>query len=119
MFPNGENIRLEDIATDSDDDDSEYEREKKLNRPSWVDTPVLNNQLVVQEDLDPDQVFGPVPPLNMEEMFKDKSRHHKFRSRTSSANWFGADRLTEEDIRNDNAARQKMKQQGGWTYGVS
>jgi hypothetical protein len=63
------------------------------------------------------QVFGPPAPLNMEEVFsKDKGRFHKFRARTSSANWSGTDRLTEEEVRRDNAARDKMRREGGWSY---
>ena len=40
----------------------------------------------------PDEIFGPIKPLNMEELFK--VRNGKFRARTSSANWNGGDRLT-------------------------
>lgn len=118
-IPNGDNYQLEDIATDSDDDDSEDERIRKQNRPDWVLTPNLEDRLREQERFNSDVVFGPVAPLNMEEMFKDKNRHHRFRSRTSSANWFGQDRLTEEEIRMDVAAREKMSREGGWTFGLS
>jgi hypothetical protein len=48
---------------------------------------------------DQTQVFGPLAPLNLDEMFSNtKDRWHKFRTRTSSANWSGTDQLTEEDI---------------------
>lgn len=73
-----------------------------------------------QETIDPMQIFGPPGPLNMEEVFsKSKDRWHKFRARTSSANWSGADRLTEDDIRKDLAARDKMRKEGGWSYDLS
>ena len=62
---------------------------------------------------------GPAP-LNLDEMFsKTKDRWHKFRTRTSSANWSGTDRLTEEDVRKDLAARDKMRREGGWPYELS
>jgi hypothetical protein len=118
VFPNGENIYLEEIPTDSEDEDSEAERAKKLNLPEWALTPNLDQRLREQEKLNTDALFGPVAPLVMEEMFKDKNRHHKFRNRTSSANWFGQDRLTEEEIQRDNAAREKLRREGGWTYGL-
>ncbi|KKA29616.1 hypothetical protein TD95_000683 [Thielaviopsis punctulata] len=70
--------------------------------------------------MDPSLIFGPPAPLNMEEVFnKNKERWSKFRARTSSANWAGADKLTEEDIRKDMAARDKIRRDGGWTYDLS
>lgn len=120
QYVNGENIQLEDIPTDSEEDDSEDESDKKAKGamlPSWVQSPVLNELLREQErNKDPDSIFGPSAAVNMEEMFKE--RHHRFRSRTSSANWAGNDRLTEEEIRSDNAAREKMRREGGWTFGL-
>ena len=50
---------------------------------------------------------------------KDKGRWHKFRARTSSANWSGSDRLTEEEERRDLRARDKIRKQGGWSYDLS
>ena len=118
MFPNGDNIHLEDIHTSEEEEDSEDEREKKSSLPEWARTPNLNELLRGQEMKNPDAVFGPIPPANVEEWFtKDKSRLHKLRSRTSSANWF-PDRVTEDEIRHDVAAREKMSKEGGWSYGL-
>ena len=117
MFPNGDNIHLEDIQT-SEEEDSDDERDKKSSLPEWVRTPVMNDILRRQETMNPDAVFGPIPPANVEEWFtKDKNRLHKLRARTSSANWF-PDRVTEEEIRNDVAAREKMSKEGGWSFGL-
>ncbi len=66
--------------------------------------------------MDAEQVFGPIGPLHMEEIFKNKDRHHRLRVRTSSANWSGSDRLTEEECRRDLAARERMRRDGGWSY---
>lgn len=115
---NTDNIHLEEPATDSEDEDSDEERKKKQNQPDWVLTPVLTRTLIDQDSVDTDALFGPPQAPNMEDMFKDKSRHHRFRSRTSSANWGGQDRLTEEEIRADHAARERMRRDGGWTYGL-
>ena len=71
-----------------------------------------------QEGFDADGLFGPIQPLVMEEIFKDKSRHHRYRPRTSSANWGGSDRLTEEEIREDVRGRERLRREGGWTYGL-
>ena len=116
---NGENIHLDDIPTDSEDDDSEPDsssKAKPANLPEWAQSPNLRNLLMTQEEgIDADQVFGPVQSPHMEEMFRE--RHHRFRSRTSSANWAGQDRLTEEEIRRDVEARQRLRREGGWSFG--
>ncbi len=84
---------------------------------AWADSPDLRKALMRQETVDPMQIFGAPAPLNLEEVFhKSKDRWHKFRARTSSANWSGSDRLTEDDIRKDLQARDKMRREGGWSY---
>lgn len=120
IFQNPENIVLDDIETSEDEEDSEDERAKKRSLPDWTRTPNMNDILLQQEAVDTDAVFGPVAPANLEEWFtKDKNRLHKLRMRTSSANWFGADRLTEDEIKKDAEARQKMSKDGGWSFGLS
>ena len=120
QYQNGENIQLEDIPTDSEEDDSDSDADNKAkpaNLPEWAQSPHLRQLLESQDErMDADAVFGPVPSPHIEEMFKE--RHHRFRSRTSSANWAGADRLTEEEIRRDVAARQQLRRDGGWTFGL-
>ncbi|KXJ92196.1 hypothetical protein Micbo1qcDRAFT_162355 [Microdochium bolleyi] len=117
-FQNGENIELPEINTD--DEDSEYEDVRKGMTASWADSSPLIKGLIDQESMNPFLVFGPPAPLNMEEVFaKSKDRFHKFRQRTSSANWSGADRLTEDEVRRDMAAREKMRRDGAWSYEMS
>ena len=114
-------IELPEINTDDEDSDSDDGGGggKDL-MAAWADSPELRRALVEQESKDPFQIFGAPGPLNMEEVFaKSKDRFHKFRARTSSANWSGLDRLTDEDIRKDLAARDKMRREGGWTYEMS
>jgi hypothetical protein len=111
-YPNGDKIELPEIATDSEDEDSENE----FQAPDWVNSPALRELLTQQQLVDPEQVFGPIAPLRMEEVFKNKDRHKKFRDRTSSANWSGADRLTEEERQKDREARERMQREGGWTF---
>lgn len=117
-FQNGEQIELPEINTDDEDEYSDEEHKEMF--ASWTDSPALRRALMEQETMDPTRVFGAPAPLNMEEVFsKSKDQWKKFRSRTSSANWSGADRLTEDDIRKDLAARDKLRREGGWSYDMS
>ncbi|KAF5007261.1 hypothetical protein FDECE_6414 [Fusarium decemcellulare] len=117
-FQPGEAIELPEIQTDDEDDDEEEAHAGTV--AAWADSPDLRRALMRQETMDPSQIFGPPAPLNMEEVFsKSKERFHKFRARTSSANWSGLDRLTEDDIRKDLAARDKLRREGGWSYELS
>ncbi|KAK8090834.1 Inner centromere protein-related protein pic1 [Apiospora phragmitis] len=113
-FQNGEEIELQEIDTDEDDSDNE---DRKEIFASWTDSPALREALAGQERVDPMTIFGAPAPLNMEAVFsKSKDRFHKFRARTSSANWSGPDGLTEEEIRKDLAAREKLRRDGAWSY---
>lgn len=113
-YQNGENIVLPEIHTDSEDEDSDG---GDFPVQGWTNSPDLRKTLAMQENIDPAEIFGQPGPLNMEEVFsKSKDRFHKFRNRTSSANWSGSDRLTEDDIKKDLEARDKLRRQGGWTY---
>jgi len=119
QYVNGENIHLDDIPTESEDesDSDSGSKPKPANLPDWAQSPNLRELLMTQdENMDADVVFGPVQSPHMEEMFRE--RHHRFRSRTSSANWAGADRLTDEEIRRDVEARQRLRREGGWTFGL-
>lgn len=113
QYPNGDSIELPDIATDSDDsgDDDDFVP------PDWANSPALKELLAQQQLVDPMKVFGPIAPLMMEEVFKgNKERQAKFRARTSSANWNGPDRLTDEERRRDLEARERFEKDGGWTF---
>ncbi|KAL7938133.1 hypothetical protein V8C35DRAFT_291012 [Trichoderma chlorosporum] len=117
-FQNGDSIELPEIQTDDDDDDDD--EAEGMTIAAWADSPDLRRALMRQETMDPSQIFGPPAPLIMEEVFnKSKDKWHKFRQRTSSANWSGLDRLTEDDIRKDMAARDKLRRDGGWSYEMS
>lgn len=116
-FQNGDSIELPEINTDDEDEDEDDDDDDKGIVADWADSPNLRRALVEQENKNPFEVFGAPAPLNMEEVFaRSKDRFPKFRARTSSANWSGPDGLTEEDIRKDLAAREKMRREGGWSY---
>ncbi len=114
QYPNGEDIKLPDIMTDSEDEDSENEFEQ----PSWVNTPNLREMLSNQQLMDPETIFGPIPPLEMEKVFPNKERHKRFRERTSSAYWAN-DQVTEEEKRKEREARERLARDGAWTYNPS
>ncbi|KAL9094103.1 MAG: hypothetical protein Q9165_003518 [Trypethelium subeluteriae] len=115
QYTPGENIALPDINTDSEDSDAS-DSSPAFRQPSWVNSPALRDLLTQQQLVDPEQIFGPVAPLQMEEVFRNKERHKRFRDRTSSANWSGQDRLTEEDKRRDREGRERVVRDGGWTF---
>jgi len=91
-----ESIELPDINSEYSDSEDEG-RVQTFNPPQWAQSPELRHALQVQSTINPDDIFGSVKPLKMEELFK--TRTSRFRARTSSANWTGADRLTLEEER--------------------
>ncbi|KAE8844343.1 hypothetical protein PTNB85_02608 [Pyrenophora teres f. teres] len=114
QYPNGDDIKLPEIMTDSEDEDSENEFEQ----PSWVNTPNLREMLSNQQLMDPEHIFGPIAPLEMEKVFPNKERHKRFRERTSSAYWAN-DEVTAEEKRKEREARERLVRDGGWTYNPS
>jgi hypothetical protein len=114
QYPPSEDIKLPDIMTDSEDEDSDNDFEQ----PSWVNTPNLREMLTNQQLVDPEQIFGPIAPLNMEQVFPNKERHKRFRDRTSSAYWVN-DQVTEEERRKEREARERLVRDGAWTYNPS
>ncbi|WVR06591.1 hypothetical protein IAU60_003623 [Kwoniella sp. DSM 27419] len=89
-----EDIELPDIASEYSDSDDE-DKTKDFIPPTWAESPQLRAALEAQATRDPDELFGPIKPLNMEELFK--VRTNKFRARTSSANWHKGDGLTKAE----------------------
>lgn len=78
--------------SDSEDED----RPQSFNPPEWAQSPNLQSALETMRTVNPDTIFGAVPKLEMEEIFPGR-RGNKFRVRTSSANWAGADGVTVEE----------------------
>jgi hypothetical protein len=78
--------------------DSEDEGgQRKPEAPVWTQSPELRAALESQSKVNPDDIFGPVRPLRMEDIFR--TRTSRFRARTSSANWSGPDGLKQEEER--------------------
>lgn len=114
QYLNGDDIKLPEIMTDSEDEDSDNEFEQ----PSWVNTPNLREMLSTQQLMDPEAIFGPIAPLNMEQVFPNKERHKRFRERTSSAYWVH-DQVTDEEKKKEREARERLVREGAWTYNPS
>ncbi|KAJ6519807.1 hypothetical protein C8R45DRAFT_952785 [Mycena sanguinolenta] len=91
-----ESIELPDINSEYSDSDDE-DRPRTFDPPSWAQDTMLQQALQVQSTINPDDIFGAVRPLKMEEVFRNRTG--RFRARTSSANWTGTDRLTVEEER--------------------
>lgn len=119
----GDDISLPDINSDEEDDDDSYASHQNPNShglmADWANSPDLRRLLYEQERVDPFDVFGPPAPIVMEEIFAQPRKGqgpHRFRARTSSANWSGQDRLTEEECLRDNLARERMMREGKWSH---
>lgn len=84
-------IELPDIDSEYSNSDDE-DRVKTFDPPVWAQSPALREKLESQSQINPDNIFGPIKTLKMEELFK--TRTSRFRARTSSANWAGTDELT-------------------------
>ncbi|KAK7058975.1 hypothetical protein VNI00_001599 [Paramarasmius palmivorus] len=93
-----ESIELPEINSEYSDSEDE-DRPKSFNPPEWAQSPELRQQLQMQSTINPDDIFGAIQPLRMEEIFRNTGRTSRFRARTSSANWNGSDRLTAEEER--------------------
>lgn len=61
--------------------DSEGEMDSTL--ASWARSPYLQEQLHLQQNWDPKKIFGPIPPLHIDQIFQN-SRLNKLKTRQSS-----------------------------------
>lgn len=66
------NQTLPDIMSDLDQEDT-------LTLADWAKAPYLQEQLMKQQNWDPKKIFGPVAPLNIDDIF-NKTRFSKFKS---------------------------------------
>ena len=94
--PARESIELPDIRSEYSDSEDE-DRPNRRNLPDWAKSPDIAEALRQQSAINPDDIFGRIGPLRMEEIFR--TRQSRFRARTSSANWAGTDELTAAEER--------------------
>ncbi|ORY92945.1 inner centromere protein, partial [Leucosporidium creatinivorum] len=93
---------LPDIDSEYSDSGDEGHDEKVKALPHWAQSPALAAALYRQQHVNPDDIFGPIPPLSMQEIFKTNTA--RFSKRTSSACWEGTDALTADDLARYNQA---------------
>ncbi|KAF9281917.1 hypothetical protein BGZ68_006319 [Mortierella alpina] len=102
---------LPDIGSDGESDDlpmnskSSADREKQL--PAWASWEALERAMEAQRHLNPQDIFGPLPTLDMAEMFP--GRELRLRQRTSASHWT-ADRLTAQEV-------MRYNKEMGWATG--
>ncbi|SCV71214.1 BQ2448_2802 [Microbotryum intermedium] len=82
----------------SDSGDEEARAVKIAAMPGWAQSPALAAALYAQQQVNPRDIFGPIPPLQMHEIFRNANLTRLTR-RTSSACWEGTDALTADDLR--------------------
>ncbi|KAJ8606162.1 hypothetical protein MRB53_041169 [Persea americana] len=119
MYPNGDNITLPEIATDSEEEPESDDEDNGFRAPSWVASPALRELIARQQLVDPETVFGPIGELKMEEVFKGAKgdRLKKFRDRGSSAAWVqNGDAVTSAEKQRDMEMRETIARQGHWSY---
>ncbi|GAA5981695.1 hypothetical protein JCM10908_004569 [Rhodotorula pacifica] len=90
---------LPDIDSEySDSDDEVAQEQKQAALPGWAKSPNLVRALQKQQEINPDDIFGPIPKLSIGEMFRNANSTARLRLRTSSARWEGTDDLTQADM---------------------
>ncbi|KAH9954441.1 hypothetical protein BC827DRAFT_1243053, partial [Russula dissimulans] len=92
-----EMIELPEPNSEYSDSEDEGGQQRKASAPEWTQSPELRAALESQSRVNPDDIFGPVRPLRIEDIFR--TRTSRFRARTSSANWSGPDGLKQEEER--------------------
>lgn len=92
--PEPEPFQLPEIDSEYSDSDEDVQAQKAALRPVWTHSPELRQALAVQATFDPDQLFGEMPALRMEEIFKNPATMARLRHRTSSAHWSGPDAIS-------------------------
>lgn len=80
----------------------------------------MRDLLTQQQLMDPESVFGPIAPLQMDEVFKNSKnpdRMKRFRDRGESALWTETgDAVTSAEKKRDREMRAKVARDGGWTF---
>ncbi|KAJ9122721.1 hypothetical protein QFC24_004150 [Naganishia onofrii] len=89
-----EDIELSDIGSDFGYESDSSESNKGEVIPAWAQSPALKKAAALQEKINPSHLFGAMPEFKMESVFDTKAAR---RPRSSSANWTGQDRLTEQE----------------------
>ena len=91
---------LPDVASEYSDSDDEASVRKRKLEPSWTRGRDLEELLLQQASIDPDEIFGcQTGPVPLDTMLPPRQGdRRRMRHRTSSANWNGPDGLAQWEI---------------------
>ncbi|KAF9346766.1 hypothetical protein BGX26_001715 [Mortierella sp. AD094] len=97
---NHEETILPEIGSDGEDtadQESGTSSSRRAVLPEWAEWDELEKAMRKQSHMNPEDIFGPLPALDMSEIFPGKEKKTS-RPRTSSAHWGIADRLTTQEV---------------------
>lgn len=91
---------LPDVQSEYSDSDDEASLKKRKLEPSWARGRELEDLLLQQASMDPDEIFGfQLGPVPLDTMLPPRTGdRRRARNRTSSANWSGPDGLAQWEI---------------------
>ena len=91
---------LPDVQSEYSDSEDEASIKKRKLEPSWTRGRELEDLLLQQSTVDPDEIFGfQLGPVPLDTMLPPrKGDRRRIRKRTSSANWNGPDGLAQWEI---------------------
>ena len=98
---NTDHIELPEIDSEYSDEEPIPKSKTEAMVPDWAESPYLRSMLRQQAQVDPEEVFGPLKPLQMDDLFKGKGAEraqNRFRPRSSSATWTAQDKLSSAEI---------------------
>ncbi|KAK3846557.1 MAG: hypothetical protein J3R72DRAFT_242837 [Linnemannia gamsii] len=98
----------EDHDVNNNDESMRSSKRKKASVPDWTSWEELYRQMENQKNLNPEEIFGPIPMLDVAEIFPGREKKMSFRSRTSSAHWGASDALTPQEV-------TKYNEDMGWS----
>ncbi|KAF8987408.1 hypothetical protein BGZ52_004726 [Haplosporangium bisporale] len=84
------------LSEDEEEPDNNRSGSSRSSGPKWASWEDLEKAISEQSLLNPEDIFGPLPVLNMAEIFPGKET--TTRSRNNSAHWGAADRLTQQEV---------------------
>ncbi|KAF9930345.1 hypothetical protein FBU30_000618 [Linnemannia zychae] len=92
---------LPEIISDEEEGDPDDQSMPKVKRkipiPEWASWEELNRAMEEQKHMNPEEIFGPIPVLDVAEIFPGKKKK-SYRPRTSSAHWGASDALTPQEV---------------------
>ncbi|KAF8956044.1 hypothetical protein BGZ46_002476 [Entomortierella lignicola] len=107
--PNQEETILPEIGSETEEFDPDSGEPVSLRGtavPDWAEWDELEKTMRKQSQMNPEDIFGPLPVLDMSEIFPGKEKTS--RARTSSAHWGVADRLTPQEV-------MRYNEEMGWS----